>query len=251
MYSSDLTDSQWEIIKDILDDQRKRKYSLRDILNGILYLTKSGCQWRMLPRNYPPYRSVFYYFRKWIKDETWKKINKGLNELYRHKNDRSDSPSVGIIDSQSIKNSEWGVPDKGFDGRKRIQGRKRHIITDTLGCILAVIVHNANQHDSKGAVQLLKELFDQKYNRLIKIIGDKAYRGEIHKIAAVLYGWIIEVFELPQIKKFVVIPQRWKVERNFAWLNWDRRLSKDYECETDSAAAFVYISNIRRLIRKF
>lgn len=251
MYPTDLTDSQWKVIEDILNDQRKRKYSLRYILNGIFYLKKTGCQWRMIPKEYPPHESCYYYFRKWKFDGTWKKINKAMVELFRVKNKKEASPSVGIIDSQSVKCSEWGVLEKGFDGKKQVNGRKRHIVVDSLGCILAVIVHAANQHDSKGAVPLLKELFDHKYNRLVKIIGDKAYCGVIRQIAAICYGWCIQVFELPQIKKFVVIPQRWKVERNFAWCNWDRRLSKDYECDTSSSQTMVYISNIHRLLRKF
>ena len=255
MYPTDLTDSQWEVMQDILNDQRKRKYFLRDILNGIFYLKRTGCQWRMIPKEYPPFLSCFYYFRKWTKDGTWASINKSLVELFRVKKGREASPSVGMIDSQTVKSSEWGVPDKGFDGGKWIKGRKRHIVVDTLGCILAVVVHNARVHDSKGAVFVLKELFSQKYNRLFKIIADSAYRGIIHTIAAILYGWMIEVFTVDKIEglknEFKVIPQRWKVERTFAWCNWDRRLSKDYECETDSAAAFVYISNIHRLIKKF
>lgn len=251
MYSTDLTDSQWEVMEDILDDQRKRKYSLREIINGILYLNKTGCQWRLLPNEYPPYRSCFYYFRKWIREGIWQKINKGLNELFRVKNGRNSSPSIGIIDSQSVKSSEWGVPEKGVDGFKKVKGRKRHIVVDSLGCILAVVVHAANIHDSKGAVLLFKELSEQKYYRIITILADAAYRGEIKTIASLLYGWLIQVFTISDSKEFKVIPQRWKVERNFAWCNWDRRLSKDYECETDSAAAFVYISNIHRLIRKF
>ncbi len=251
MYSTDLTDSQWEVIQDILNDQRKRKYSLRQILNAIFYLMKTGCQWRMIPKDYPPYQSCYYYFQKWTMDGTWEIINKAIVELYRIKNNREASPSVGIIDSQSVKCSEWGVPEKGFDGKKQIQGRKRHIVVDTLGCILAVAVHSANRHDSKGGLWVLKELFNQQYHRLVKIIADQAYRGTIHDLTATLYGWVIDNLETPRGKKFQVIPQRWKVERNFAWLNWDRRLSKDYECEPTSAQSIIYISNIHRLIRKF
>ncbi|MCG8408906.1 MAG: IS5 family transposase [Phycisphaerales bacterium] len=251
MYSTDLTDSQWEVMEDILNDKRKRKYSLRDIINGIFYLKRTGCQWRLAPKEYPPYLSCFYYFRKWTKDGTWARINKALVELFRLKKGRKPSPSVGIIDSQTVESSEWGVPEKGFDGGKWIKGRKRHIIVDTLGCILAVIVHNARTHDSKGAVNLLKELFEQKYCRIFKIIAGSAYRGILITIAAVCHGWMIEIFSISNVSKFRVIPQRWKVERTFGWCNWDRRLSKDYECETDSAAAFVYISNIHRLIKNF
>lgn len=255
MYSTDLTDSQWEVIEDILNDQRKRKHNLRDIINGIFYLQKTGCQWRMIPKEYPPYESCYYYFRKWKNTSVWKMINKCLVELYRIKQGKSSSPSVGIIDSQSVKSSEWGVPDKGVDGYKKIKGRKRHIVVDSLGNLLAVKVHAANRHDSKGALKLLEDLFSQAYNRLFKIIGDNAYKGELISICALLYGWIMEVVTIQEIDKkkneFQVLPQRWKVERTFSWFNWDRRLSKDYECNTDSAEAMVYISNIHRLIRKF
>lgn len=251
MYSTDMTDSQWEVMQDILNDQRKRKYSLRQILNGIFYLNKTGCQWRLLPKEYPPYQSCYYYFRKWKLNGMWKKLNKVLVQTFRQSLNREKSPSIGIIDSQSVKCSEWGVPDKGFDGNKRIQGRKRHIVVDTLGCVLAVVVHSANRHDSKGGILVLEELFNQKYYRLVKIIADKAYKGIIHYIAAVIFGWVIQVFELAQAKKFQVIPQRWKVERTFAWMHWDRRLSKDFECDPTSSQAMIYISSIHRVIRKF
>jgi len=258
MYPTDMTNSQWEVMEDILNDQRKRKYSFRSIIDGIFYLKKTGCQWRLLPKEYPPYESCYYYFRKWKNDGTWKMINKSVVELFRVKQNRSASPSVGMVDSQSVKCSEWGGEAKGFDGQKKVKGRKRHIIVDTLGCILAVVVHAANQHDSKGAVPLFKELFVQRYNRMVKIIGDKAYRGDIRTIAAIFYGWVIEVFELAQLKpeleqpkKFIPIPQRWKVERTFAWCHWDRRLSKDFEKSTTSSESMIYVANIHRLIRKF
>jgi len=251
MYSTDLTDSQWEVMEDILNDKRKRKYSLRYILDGIFYLKKTGCQWRLLPKDFPPYEMCYYYFRKWTTSKKWQEINKAVTELFRVKNKKQASPSVGIVDSQTVKSSEWGVPEKGFDGNKKIKGRKRHIVIDSLGCVLAVIVHAANQHDSKGGIDLFKELFSLKYNRLFKIIGDGGYRGyQLFSTTALLFGWMVEIFTINKSKEFVVIPQRWKVERTFAWFNWDRRLSKDYECETDSAAAFVYISNIHRLIKK-
>ena len=136
MYPTDLTDSQWEVMKLLLNDTRKRKYPLRDILNALFYLNRTGCQWPMLPKDFPPFQLCFYYYRKWTVTGLWLKINTLLNRMVRKKKRRKPSPSVGIIDSQSIKNSERGVVDKGFDGNKRIKGRKPHLVADTLGLIL-------------------------------------------------------------------------------------------------------------------
>ena len=179
MYPTDLTDSQWEVIEEILNDQRKRKYALRSIINAILYLNRSGCQWRMLPKDYPPYGSCFYYYRKWTRDGTWVRINTSLNRKVRKRAGRKPSPSVGVIDSQSVKNSERGVIDKGFDGYKKIQGRKRHIVIDTLGLILAAVVHPANIHDSKKALAVSERLKKMRYRRLKIILADQAYAGPL------------------------------------------------------------------------
>ena len=251
MYPTDLTDSRWEVIKSLLNDQRKRKYSLREIFNGIFYINKSGCQWRMLPKEYPPYSLCFYYYRKWTKDGTWKKLNTRLVRLLRTKSKRKSSPSVGIIDSQSIKNSERGVIDKGFDGNKWIQGRKRHIVTDTLGNILSAIVHPANYHDSKGAYPVLKELKKMNFKRLHTILADQAYRGKLVKWAKEQLEWNLKVVHSETSDEgFKTLPTRWIVERTISWLMWSRRLSKDFEAELDSAESQVYIANLYRCLSK-
>lgn len=252
MYSTNLTNSQWQIMENILNDKRKRKYELRDIVDAILYLLKTGCQWRMLPNGFPPYETVFYYFRKWATNGVWKKLNRALNMLFREQSDREASPSVGIMDSQSIKNSERGVCDTGYDGNKKIKGRKRHIIVDTLGLVLSVKVHAANVHDSKGAFELVDEIENEGYDRLRKILADKAYRGELEDYCKQRN---LELEIAPGLtggnKHFEVIPQRWKVERTISWFQWDRRLSRDFEAETSSSEAFALISNIKRVIRNF
>ena len=252
MYSTNLTNSQWQVMDNILNDKRKRKYELREIVNATLYLLKTGCQWRMLPKEFPPHETVFYYFRKWTLKGVWKKLNHALNMLFRQQSGREASPSVSIMDSQSIKNSERGVCDKGYDGNKKINGRKRHIIVDTLGLLLGVKVHAANIHDSKGAFELVDEFEAEKYERMHKIIADKAYRGDLEDYCREKN---LQLDIAPGLTgtngAFKVIPQRWKVERTISWFQWDRRLSKDFEAETSSSEAFALIFNIKRIIKNF
>ena len=179
MYPTDLTDSAWQVIDQILADKRKRKYSLRAIFNALLYVTKMGCQWRQMPNDLPPWLVCYYYFwigppKRWRNEGKWERLNKTLVERRRQKANRHASPSVGVIDSQSVKNSEWGVVLKGFDGNKKVQGRKRHLVVDTLGLVL-VVVHAANQHDSPAARAVLSSLARQGYERLTKILADSAY----------------------------------------------------------------------------
>lgn len=251
MYSSDMTDSQWQFIAKILDNQRKRKYSFRLILNGLFYLNRTGCQWRSLPKTYPPFSICFYYYQLWQRNGLWVKINQCLVEAYRCRQGKDRSPSVGIIDSQSVKNSEWGVPDKGFDGYKRIKGRKRHIVVDTLGCLLVVIVTAANLSDSKVAPTVCKRLQAMGYERLATILADGGYRGKWQKWLLKCWGWVVKIILRKDTNTFQILPKRWIVERTFAWLQWNRRLSRDFECETNSAEAQIYIAHIYRLLRKF
>ena len=251
MFPTDLTNSQWKVIKHFLDDGRRRKYSLRRIFNALLYLDKTGCQWRMLPRNYPPFRICFYYLRKWTKSNVFGRLNASLVRLRRRGAWRDDDPSIVVIDSQSVKCSEVGVEQTGFDGGKKVKGRKRHLVTDSLGLVLAVAVTTAQVHDSKGAVPALRNLFCNGYRSIEKIIGDGGYRGGLILWAKRCFGWAIEITMGLTGKSFKPLPMRWKIERTIAWMNWDRRLSKDYECTTNSSETMVYLSNIHRIIRKF
>ena len=252
MYSTSLTDSQWQIIQVYLPLQRRRKYCLRQVVDALLYLLKSGCQWRLLPRDFPPYQVVFYYFQCWRRKQLWQQINQALNRLYREQQGRPTSPSMAIVDAQSVKNSEWGLMDKGFDGHKRIQGRKRHLAVDTLGLVLSVSLSAANVHDSVAAPELLIKLHQQGYERLETVLADSAYKGSLIGWCEEEFGWklLIATGVKGMQKGFVLEPQRWKVERSISWLQWNRRLSKDYEDRPDSAEAFVLISNISRVIRK-
>lgn len=251
MYPTDLTDSAWKVIQEILPDKRKRKYSLRTIFNALLYLTKTGCQWRQMPNDLPPWPLCYYYFWKWRNDGTWERLNKALVKRRRQKDGRAASPSVGVIDSQSVKCSEWGVVPKGYDGHKKVNGRKRHIVVDTLGLVLVVVVHAANGHDSPAAKLVLTRLAQQGYERMSKILADSAYGTKLAKWAKKAHKFVLEVVKVSQLSGFQVVPMRWKVERTFAWMNWSRRLSKDYECGVSSHESFVYLSNINRMLKHF
>ena len=250
MYPTNITDSQYEIIKGIINDKRKRKYNLQSILNAIFYISRSGIQWRLLPKEFPSWQLVYYYFRKWKLKGIWEIVLTKLREMVREKLKREASPSLGIIDSQSIKNSEWGLPDKGFDGNKKIKGRKRHIVVDCLGILLCVVVTQANIHDSVAAETVLKRM-KGKYPRLSKILADGGYLGErLVEVARSYLKCVFEVVTRSDESKFKVIPKRWIVERSIAWFNWHRRLSKDYEANMDSSEAWVQIASISFLIRK-
>ena len=206
MYPTDLTDSAWQVIDQTLADKRKRKYSLRAIFNALLYVTKTGCQWRQMPNDLPPWPLCYYYFWKWRNDGTWARLNKALVERRRIKAHRQPSPSLGVIDSQSVKNSEWGVVPKGFDGNKKVQGRKRHIVVDTLGLVLVVVVHAANQHDSPAARAVLTSLAQQGYERLSKILADSAYGKNLAEWAAKSFAFILEVVKVSELAGFQWCP---------------------------------------------
>ena len=157
MYSTNLTDNQWQVIEKIINAQeRKRKHSLRGIMDAILYIIKTGCQWRMLPKDFAPWQTVYYYFRKWKFEGVIEDIMDTLHALSRKAAGREESPSLGIIDSRSVKTSHHADPScKGIDGNKKVKGRKEHVVVDALGLPLAVSVHGASVHDSKGAVAII------------------------------------------------------------------------------------------------
>lgn len=242
-----LTDDQWQVIKMFFNWQRKRKHDLRELVNAILWITRTGCQWRNLDSSFPPWRSVYYYFVKCSKDGTFKNICQALNTLERIEIDREASPSLCFVDSQSVKLSPMIFEDRGVDGNKKVNGRKRQIMVDVVGRIWRAYVHAAHQHDSIQGGQLLEDIGSDMC-RLKKIMADKSYRGTFAQ-------WVEDaglIFETPNrkdgTKGFVVEAKRWVVERTFAWLNFFRRVVMDYEHTTLSAQSFLYLANISMVI---
>lgn len=241
-----LTDSQWEVVQKIIPDKRRRKQSLRLIVNALLYVVKTGCQWRMLPPCFPKWQLVYYYFRKWKGDDTILLLHDKLVEWVRIKRGKRAEPSVAIMDSQSVKSSSTAGEARGFDGYKKIQGRKRHILTDTFGLLICVVVHSAGVPDRTGAYLLLHKAKD----RLLKVIFcDEGYLGKLVEHAQKFYGWVLQIVH--KIQGRFNQPKRWIVERTFAWITNDRRNSKDYERLAESAEAFIQLSMIKTMLKQF
>lgn len=252
-YTSDLTDSQWEIIEKIINDQRKsRKHRLRVVVNAILYLLTTGCQWRNLPREFGAWTSVYYYFDQWKRTGVIEEIYRVLYQKVRIAEGRSASPSLGIIDSQSVKTTRRGSQSRGIDGGKRIKGRKRHIICDTLGLPVSVIVHAANIHDSKAAPEVLRELANVT-DSVTTVIADGGYRGKTLADFAQRSARInLEItLRKSASKEFKPLSKRWIVERSFSWLESFRRLSRDYEFLNDSAQAMIFLAFIKIILNRF
>jgi len=250
-YPSDLTESQWQVIEKIIDpNQRKRKYSLFEIMNALLYITKGGIQWRMLPKNFAPWESVYYYYRKWKRDGLMEEVHDNLVERIRINAGKNPMPSVGIVDSQSVKACNLCEGEVGFDGGKKIKGRKRHIVVDTLGLIMIVVIHAANIHDSVGARDVMRALKDKYLTGIQRIFADGGYMGELIEWVKIQFGWVLEIVKRIEDHTFKVLPKRWIVERTFAWLSFHRRLSKDYERLSESSIAFIQLSMIRLMLNR-
>ena len=252
---NELTDSQWEVIKEFLPVQRKRKLDLRIVVNCILWISQTGCQWRNLRHlNFHNYKwqSVYYYFYTWTHDGTWACLNRALNYHERKRQDRSSDPSLICTDSQSVKLAPRMNESRGFDGNKKINGRKRQIQTDTIGLVWNTKVHSANLYDGIGGQPLIDKMhhFD---SRLKKLLVDYGYQGKFEEYLALLMPQVSLEFSAkpPSKKGFVPIAKRWVVERTFAWFNFYRRLVIDYERTTKCAESMILIANISMNLKRF
>lgn len=253
-FASDMTDSEWALVARRLPPRRRlgrpRTTDLRRIVEAILYVLATGCQWRALPGDFPPRSTVQGYFYAWRDTGVWRRIVTALVRRARRAMGRKPSPTAAVIDSQSAPTTESGGP-RGFDAGKRVRGRKRHIVTDTNGLLLAVHVHPANVQDVHGAVPLLERL-RTKFPKLRHVFADRIYRGDqLLRAVAHCGSWIIEIVERPAgVKGFQLLPRRWVVERTFAWLGRCRRLAKDFEASIASATAWLLVAQIRLLTRR-
>ena len=257
-YPSDLTDDQWNVLAPLLPPERTnglgrpREVDVREVINAILYLNRSGCQWDMLPHDLPPKSTTYDYFAQWRDDGTWQRLMDALREQARAADGRESTPSAASIDSQSVKTTHVGG-ERGYDGAKKLTGRKRHIFVDTLGLLLAVTVTAAALDDAAAAPQVLAQVSTAAAPRLKTIWGDSKYRnhGLNGWLARERPDWNLEIVSRPSdAKGFVLLPKRWVVERTFSWLARCRRHSKDYERRTDSSEAMVKVSAVHTLLRR-
>lgn len=260
VYPSDLTDEQWAIVEPMIPPAkqnprggRPREVDMREVLNTIFYLNRSGCQWDMLPHDLLPKSTVYDYFAQWRDDGTWAKMVKALRERTRREAGREPSPSAACIDSQSVKTTEIGGPERGYDGGKKINGRKRHLLVDTLGLLIAVLITSAGLDDGVAAPLLLGLVTPQDFPRLATIFADQKYHN--HALDAWMAehrtNWHIEVKVRPAgTKGFTPLEKRWVIERTNAWHGRYRRNSKDYERSTESSTAMIQISNIHLMLNR-
>jgi putative transposase len=281
-YPTNLTDAEWHYLKSHLPTPKRRGrpriYGFREILDAVFYVLRSGCAWRLLPRDFPPWETVYHYFRKWSLDGTWERLNHTLRECLRTTLGRNPQPSAGIVDSQSAKTTGVGGEARGYDGGKKVRGRKRHILVDTEGFVLKVRVHSAKIPDKDG-LRLLLESARSCLPRLSHLWLDAGYQGRGKDWAENVLGLSVEVVHraprpipekvaqiwaaewakegrkvdwqklLPR-RGFEVLARRWVVERTFAWLCHNRRMSKDYERLCSTGEAFVYIAMTRLMVRR-
>jgi putative transposase len=252
-YPSDLTDEQWQVLRPLLPPPAptgRKPIDRRWILNAILYVVRTGCQWRQLPKDFPPWKTVYTVFWRFRRGGTWKRIHDALRERERKRQGKRATPTVAIVDSQSIRTAEGGE-DRGYDAGKKITGRKRHLAVDTLGLVLAVVVHTADLQDHDGVLFVFKRL-EAAFTRLKVVFADGAYgRNALPAWVQATFGWILQTVLRPvNAQGFVVLPKRWIVERTFAWISRCRRHSKDYERNPETSEAMIHLAMINLMSRR-
>ncbi|HXV28760.1 MAG TPA: IS5 family transposase [Sinorhizobium sp.] len=257
-YPSDLSDAEWALVAPLIPPAkhggRKRSVDVREVLNAIFYVLSTGCQWNALPTDLPPKSTIYDYLDLWDWDGTLERIHHTLYIAVREKAGRETSPTLAIIDAQSAKGAQKGGPSldqSGYDAGKKVKGRKRHILVDTLGLLLNVVVHPADVQDRNGVRPVLDRRTRRLFPFIERIFADASYQGSKLATALAKTGtWTIAIVKRNELHRFVVLPKRWIVERTLAWISRCRRLAKDFERHARKAAAFVRLAMIRLMLRR-